>query len=127
MFKGKTNIIEKWHLLSGTGNDNNEKTHTCYLTEVGETHDLNGLRLRLLFIMSGISSLAAPFITLSGLTNRELPVDTCPSGVIYIEIEGLCTGASTYLIQGAVDYVAFVRKNSASDDRKSAEVRNFEY
>ena len=44
-----------------------------------------------------------------------------------MHMEGLCTGASTDLRYDTIDYVVFIRKNSATEYGKSAEVRNFEY
>ena len=49
------------------------------------------------------------FISVAGITEKELPKDTCPSGLLYMPIEGLTVAGNgtTVGLQG-VDYVVFI-------------------
>ena len=47
VLKGKTDCIKRWYLISGSGSNNNEGTHSWYSSEVGSTNNLNSLRVRL--------------------------------------------------------------------------------
>ena len=64
---------------------------------------------------------------MTGLSEKELPVETCPSGVMYIEISRLDYGAGQDLRHNKIGYVAFDRTNSNSASGKTTEVRNFEF
>ena len=118
---------EQWYLLSGKGTDVDTSKQSVYSSSVGGTDHLNGMRVRLTFTMTGTGSLAPPFITVTGLSEKELPVETCPSGVMHIEIPGLCVGAGQDLRHEAIGYVAFIRANSNSASGKTTDIRNFEF
>ena len=99
----------------------------CIAVVLGGADHLNGMRVRLTFTMPGTGSLAPPFITVTGLSEKELPVETCPSGVMHIEVPGLCVGAGQDLRHEAIGYVAFIRANSNSASGKTTDIRNFEF
>ena len=92
VFKGIRNKSENWYLMSGPGSTNNNSSHSDYSNEVGVTDHLNGLRVYVTFKIFAVGSLAAPFITVTGLTERELPIFTCQTCILYMSIEGLCSG-----------------------------------
>ena len=125
-FKGTTYKSDNWYLMTALGSTNNNSAHSTYSNGFGGTDHMNELRVRLTFIMYAGSSLAALFITVTGLTERELPVSTCPSGITYLSIEGLCSSEGQDLRHNTVRYAAFVRNNSAAEDGKVEEVRYFE-
>ena len=97
VFKGKETNTETWYLLQDNGVNNGvvKYNQSVYGNEEGGTDHLNGLRVRLTFTMNATCMLAATFITVTGVTERELPRDVCPSGVLYIKIPGLCLGPRT--------------------------------
>ena len=92
-FRGTIEKGEQWHLLSGKGTDVDTSKQSVYISSVGGTYHLNGTRVRLIFTMTGTWSLVPPFITVTGLPEKELPVEIYPSGVMNIEIPGICVGA----------------------------------
>ena len=63
-----------------------------YGKKEGDTDHKNGLRVRLTFMMNATCILAATFLTLTSLKERELPKSTCPSGVLHVPIPRLCIG-----------------------------------
>ena len=89
-FRGRMEKGEQWYLLSGKGADVDTSKQSVYSSSVGGMGHLNRMRVRLTFTMAGTWSLAPPFITVTGLSEKELLVETCPSGAMYIEIPGLC-------------------------------------
>ena len=87
----------------------NQSDQSYYTTSECGTDNKNGLRVRLTFTMNGVGLMAAPFITITGLTERELPKDTCASGVFILTINGLSAGANADIRNSAPGYVCFVR------------------
>mmetsp|Transcript_22410 Transcript_22410/g.25830 ORF Transcript_22410/g.25830 Transcript_22410/m.25830 type:complete len:192 (-) Transcript_22410:151-726(-) len=77
--------------------------------------------------MNGTGSMAAPFISVTGLTDQELPVSKCPSGVLHAVIPSLCVGSSQDLRHNAVGYVSFLRGNTTHPEGKTTDQINFEY
>eukprot|EP00957_Ditylum_brightwellii_P201901 15327730-Ditylum_brightwellii.AAC.1 len=48
-----------------------------------------GMRVKLTFCFTGAGQTLAPYVTVSGLTERELLCSVCPSGIHVIKIPGL--------------------------------------
>ena len=89
VFKGATKELEGWYLIDRS---HDRKSQSSYSNDKGGTDNKNGLRVRLTFTMNGVGMMAAPFITVTGITERELPRSSCPSGVYIMSIPGLCAG-----------------------------------
>ena len=53
------------------------------------------VRFRLSFTASAAGQLAAPWVTVHKLTERELSPEVCPSGIYVLKIEGLCAQAAS--------------------------------
>ena len=98
-----------------------------YGNDKGGTDHLNGLRVRITFTMNATGMLAATFITVTGLADRELPKKTCLSGVFHLKIPGLCAGAAQDLRHDAVGYLAMYRRERCTVSGTTAEQRNFSY
>ena len=81
---------------------------------------LIGQRIRLTWTISADGTVAAVYVSVLGLNSRELPVDTCPSGVLVLPIEGLAIGGVDPDCR-AIGYVAFVRAE------KDLEKQNFKH
>ena len=81
---------------------------------------MKGLRVKLTYTFSGVGVLAPPFISISGLTSEQLPLDTCPSGLLCLHITGLCVaGGGVTVGAGGKGYVLFVRNdNDGQYDKK---------
>lgn len=71
--------------------------------------------------------MAAPFITVTGITERKLPRSTCPIGVYILSIPGFCAGGNTDPRNAAMGYVAFVRTENGEVSGKTSGQRNFEW
>ena len=124
VFKGATKELEGWYLL--------DKKHiaskqSSYSNDKGGTDNKNGLRVRLTFTINGVGMMAAPFVTVTGITEKELPRATCPSGVYILSIPGLCAGGNTDPRNAAMGYVAFIRTEKGEVSGKTSEQRNFEW
>ena len=124
IFKGKSKHDEGWYLVD---NNQQESSQSCYSTDIGGTDHLNGLRVRLTMTINGIGAMAAPFITVTGITEKELPKESCESGVYILQIPGLCTGSSMDPRLNAPGYICFVRSERHELSQKSAEQLNFEW
>ena len=83
VFKGETQELEGWYLVD-KNHDNSKQSY--FSNDTGGTDNKNRLRVRLTFTLNGVGMMAAPFITVKGITEKELPRNTCPSGVY------LCAG-----------------------------------
>ena len=59
--------------------------------------------------INALGAMAAPFVTVTGITEKELPVEKCPSGVYTLQVPGICTGSSVDPRLNAPGFVAFVR------------------
>ena len=68
--------------------------------------------------------MAPIFATMTGLSEEELPSDTCPSGIYFLEVPGLCVGGSDVRAEGT-GTIAYVPKDACNKDWDSAERRLF--
>jgi len=129
VFKGKASNTETRYLLQDNGVKNGvfKYNQSVYGHKEGETDHLNVLRVRLTFTMNATCMIAATFITVTGVTERELPRDVCPSGILYIKIPGLCLGAAQDLRHDTVVYVAFYRTERCEVSQSTAEQRKFSF
>ena len=53
-----------------------------------------------------------------GLSERELPPQVCPSGILVLEVPGLAPGASANPFNSDVGYICFVRSLSNNQLKK---------
>jgi hypothetical protein len=74
--------------------------------------------------MAGNGQMAPVFATMTGLSEDKLPSDTCPSEIYFLEVPGLCVGASDIRAEGT-GTIAFVQKDACNKDWDSAEKRLF--
>ena len=84
--KGETRELECWYL---TDKSHCQPKQSSYSNNKGGTDNKNGLHARLTFTINGVGMMAAPFITVTAITEKELPRSTCPSG-IYILVYPDC-------------------------------------
>ena len=57
----------------------------------------NGLRVKSTLIFNAMGQMATPCISVSGLNDRELPPEFCPTGILSLKIEGLCIGGNSMM------------------------------
>jgi hypothetical protein len=74
---------------------------------------LNGLRVKITYTFSAAGMVADLFVSVCGLTEAELPKDTCPEGILKIKIEGLCVGGAGVTVGSkGHGWLVFVRTDS---------------
>ena len=70
---------------------------------------LFGQRCRLSWTASADGTLAPAYVSFLGLSERELPTATCPSGILVIPIEGLAVGGVNPDFK-SIGYIVLVRQ-----------------
>ena len=71
--------------------------------------------------------MVAPFITVTGIFERKLPKDTCPSGIFIMIIPGLCSGGNVDPCNKAPRYLSFVQTEKVKSSGKLSEQINVEW
>ena len=84
----------------------------------------SGQRIRFTQTRGGSRRMPTVFATMTGLSEDELSSDTFPSEINFLEIPGLCIGASDVRAEGT-STIAFVRRDACNKDWDSAERRLF--
>ena len=62
--------------------------------------------------MNGNSNTAIIFLTMYGLTDKELPQEKCPSGVLPVRVKKLCYGGGKDCENKKEGFVMFIRSGS---------------
>ena len=77
-----------------------------------DSNMMNGMRVKLTFTFSAIGTCALIFISISGLTPKELPKEAC----IILQVEGLCIdGGEVSIDNKEKGYVMFMRNDADAD------------
>ena len=69
---------------------NNSTQMYCKLQSGTPDSKAKGMRVKLTFTFVGHGKMLDAYITVAGLTERELPKSTCPDGILIVPIPGLC-------------------------------------
>jgi hypothetical protein len=88
--------------------DDLEKLGTCGLYENPDMKNMNGFCIKHTFTFSATGQLAPFYTTVSGLIEKEMPVETCPSSMHVIEIPGLAVGSDVDPSNTLPGYVVFL-------------------
>lgn len=92
---------EEWRLTTKVSI---KKRGTNAIYKVENKNVMNGMRVKLHFIMSGIGACAPPCITVTGLNDRELKDD-----FLVMRVQGLCMGGDGVNMQSqGVGFVLFI-------------------
>ena len=127
MFKSKANKSDGWYLVPKKSTSKQGGKQSIYSNDIGGTDHLNGLRVKLTVTINALGLMAAPFISVTGISREELPLDVCSSGLYIIHIPGLCAGSSVDPRHDAPGYIAFVRCEKSVKTQISVDQRNFEW
>jgi hypothetical protein len=114
---------KQWKLLDA---DESYSLRSAYVVDKDGAKNrlFSGQRIRFTQTMGGSRRMPPVFATMTGLSEDKLPSDTCPSGIYFLEVPGLCVGASDVRAEGTYT-IAFVRKDAFNKDWDSAERRLF--
>ena len=102
---------EEWFLFMEE--DKNKKGDFSYFTADGKQRSGGfraGIIVRLTWTISASGGIAPIFCQILHLTERELPVATCPSGILIVEVPGLVIGAAADNRIKKLGYLCFVRQ-----------------
>ena len=95
--------------------------------DVGGTAHLNGLRVRHTHTVNALGNSAPIYITVYGLTERELCPDKCPSGRLCVEVPGLCHGGGQDIRHHQTKgYIIFLRARTRNETN-AIETINFRH
>ena len=77
--------------------------------------------------MNSLRYMLTPFITVTCITEQELPRSECPSEYMIIAIEGLYPNENTYLRNKAMGYLSFIRTGNGDVNDNTSEHTNFDW
>jgi hypothetical protein len=105
-------------LLVGKNSLVNAGTRSKY--QAGDLHAMQGLRVKLTFTFSQAGLVADTFVSIVGLTDQEIPKETCPSGFLAIDVKGLGIGGAGVTVgEQKTGWVVFIRNdNDQSGDKE---------
>ena len=87
--------------------------------EKGGTDHINGMIIRMNQTFNAMGATAPIYLTIHGLTLRELPPESCPSGVLIVPVNGLCISSEQDVRYNDVGYIAFVRNTTNPASKNS--------
>eukprot|EP00984_Skeletonema_dohrnii_P032677 scaffold27202_cov108-Skeletonema_dohrnii-CCMP3373.AAC.2 len=112
IFDGKAGKEGKWVLASDRG-VKNSGTSSIYRTE--KVNMMNGIRVKITFTFSGAGMTAPLFITVSGLSEEEMPDDD----FLHVKVPGLAiNGQGVSVGNDQVGHVFFMRKGKGADEER---------
>ena len=116
VFDGEKTGKDAFALVGATSNSGRH-TRSHYLPENSKC--MSGLRVKLTYTFTATGLQAPVFVTVSGLTETELPVETCPTGILHLDIEGLSIGGGGVTAGGVgKGSLVFIRNDSDRDKDK---------
>ena len=80
-----------------------------------------GLAVRYTVTTTAAGTLAPLVAAVTGLTQHELPTESCPSGMIVITVPGFCIGASVDVYAQQPGYIVFLAESTAGDSSRGQE------
>ena len=115
MNKGTKSDEDEWFLITPEQEKSVNRSSSSFFTSSGANSTAgfrSGFVMRLTHTMSASGRMAPVFCQMLHLTERELPKDKCPDGVLIVEFPGLAVGASTDIRNNEVGYVVFARQGA---------------
>ena len=96
-------------MLVSSVHDN--KTQIYYKKSCDDDDDENSkvMRVKITFTFTGEGQVFNPYVTVSGLTERELPSNECPSGIIVVPVPVISMESNKDLHWQNNGYVVFMR------------------
>ena len=106
----------EWRVAKDDGENNGFRSKY----KSNNNSSLMGQRCKLTWSASADGTVAPAYVTFSGLSERELPPETCPDGIYVIEVPGLAIGGTNPDCK-SVGYIVFMRKG------RDVETTNFRH
>ena len=103
--------------------DDDSGTRSAYTRHTSSTTSFRGLRIRHTVTFNAYGNAAPMYATVYGLSEAELPTNTCPSGVLPVLLPGFCYGGSQDVSNTTYGHVVFLR-NTSKDDEVSTDQKN---
>lgn len=122
VFDGKANNLVPLFL-----HGKNTSAYSTYATDVGGIDMKSGLRLKLTFTMSALGFMAPLYVNVYGLKEMELPASKFPSGILVLEIPGLCYGRGLDPRLCETGYVIFSRTLATEHGENSVPTKRFKH
>ena len=107
--------------------DEDTGTRSSYTQNTSSTASLRGLRIRHTISFNAYGNLAPLYATVYGLSTEELPIATCPSGVLPISLTGFCHGGSQDVSNDTCGYIVFLRNTDKSDEISTDQLNHVHY
>ena len=80
---------------------------------------MKGMWVKLTYTFAASGTQDPVFVSVSGLTPEQLPIDTCPSGILCLAVKGLCVAGGEVTVGNEnKGCVAFIRNDDDSDKAK---------
>ena len=116
IYEGTQDGKDVWKLCTKSSLDR-RGTNACYSCD--DNSNMNGLRIKMTFTFSALGTCAPLFVTVSGLSERELPGK---NDFLHVEVPGLCIGGGGVNVGVKTKgHIFFMRSG------KNAHVERFKY
>jgi hypothetical protein len=116
VFDGRGMGKDQFRLLS---QKSNKKAGTLSKYSQGEQIHCNGLRVKITYSFNGAGASAPVFVSVTGLTEHELPKEAVPSGLLALKIQGLCVGGTGInLGEMPAGWLVFIRNDNDGESEK---------
>ena len=101
-------------MLVSSVHDNKTQIYYNKSCDDDNYENVKGMCVKLTFTFTGEGQVFNPYVTVSGLTERKLPSNECPSGILVLTIPGLSMERNSYPTCHNHGYVVFLR-NTVSE------------
>ena len=117
-----------WHIVTGGLDRATRATRSAY-SVTSNNKALNRFRVKLAHTFSGGGHMAPIYITVTGLSEGQLPSSKCEDGMLVVEVPGLCIGSTSDLRIREIGYIVFLRKTDDNrlDQRRFLHYRDYVY
>ena len=88
--------------------DDETGTRSAYTKSISSTDSQRGLQIRHTITFNGDGNTVSFYLTVYGLSEAELPSSTCPSGIYYLPLPGLCYGGTQNVSNTTIGYLVFI-------------------